>query len=1795
MADEQRKEIEYLGKNRKRRWIAGALALILCCSTLISGASTAFAASEGGVGIPGQTVENAETQDTSEETQGTEAKASAEDLTIVQGEAFEIEEDFTGITLQDGEKVTLKSAVNEEGKAFDFNAAGSYLCTYTVTPVKGDTYEITRTITVKPREAETSGSRGNAETSDDSDDGEADPEAEEAIEEMMEEGVFLAVVSTRAASARAAQESVSLNKGEVLYYPSDLGSYLTCRFSVNGKVAYCLQSNKSSPPTADYVASIYESNLNLQKVLYYGYGGPGDLTGTYLSKYDTSVRYILTHLAASYAYAGEEVAFTGCYESGIQKYGVREYINYLFGQDAPPTAAISLSSTNEKAYLEGDVQRTANIKLTGDYRNYVNLTLPENVTYHKVGGDTQTGGTVKIYGGTTFYFSAPKTVTGTWKSGTLKGQIGTQWKTLVVSAGSGSQDIGYGEFYEESSSSVSFSVKWMDIATVKVIKADSETKVNLAGAVFGIYSDAACTQLIAKMPATDASGASSVEIIKTQDTVYLKEISVPTGYKLNTAAFNVSLTAGKTTTVSVTNDEQMGKILITKSGEVLTGVSGEAGNLSFTYSNSAFAGAEYKIYAAADIVGQDKKTKIYNAGELVQELKTGKDGSILSGELHLGKYKIVEQKAPDSLTIGKTEEERTQIVTLSYAGQTVELAEGTANYENSRPEVQVKVVKKSENDDATLPGAVFGLYAGEDITGQDGTVLVKEGTLIETVTSDNDGNAQFQADIPIGFQYYVEEIQAPNLYYMSSEVYEFSYGYQNDTTYTYTFEHTFSNKEVRGEVHVSKIDVDSQKFISQGDASLDGAVYGLYAAEDINYPNGKTGLVHRKDELVAQGTVKDGKIDFTNLYLGNYYVKEISPGEGYLLDETAYPVEVSYEGQEVAIVNRYVTVKETVKKQAFELIKISEDGEQTETDLVEGAGFKIFRISQLSGVKDGTLKPSNGSSFTPEDFIGYDYSKDQTASYYENGKEIFVDELFTDEKGYLCSPELPYGTYVVFESTTPESLQTIRPFLITIQEDSRDPQPWRIFDDRPILFYFKIIKEDAQTNLPVLNNSSKYKIYDVENEEYVSMKVRYPEIKTVDVFETNEEGYLQTPEQLKMGTYRIEEIEAPDLYIAPGFEFSLINDGESIPLNQVVNGGEYQEAGREVITITVDSNTAYEVEEDTGKYVVVVHQENDSAVGSLTLKKQGEFLTGAEKVEDALLEKVKNGFAGLINKVRELFGQEEILETSSGYIFQYEEGPAAGAEFAVYANDTIYTPDGQVDENGNRIVRYEKDALVSELVTGEDGTAVLNNLPVGKYYVKETKPAAGCVLDTETREFEIQYQGQEVAVDYVTMEWENARQTVELEILKLAKGLKKPVEGATFALYAEEDILNVSGEVVVPKDTLIAETKSDEKGIITFNVDLPHGKFYVKELEPAPGYLPNEETYYFDASYTDPELETISLEAEIENQPTIVKISKTDITGGEEVEGAKLQILTEDGNVVEEWISTKDPHTVYALAPGNYVLHEEEAPTENGYVRAEDVPFTVELTGDVQQVSMKDDHTKVEISKTDITDEAEVEGATLQVLDKDGNVVEEWISGKEPHLIEKLPVGDYVLHEEAAPNGYLVVSDVPFTVEETGEIQKVSMEDERPVGQLIVKKTDSENGVALAGVEFEIRNKVTGEVVGTIVTGNDGIAKSEALPIAVYEDGKYVEPIVYSLVETKPLDGYESNSEEYEVVFNYKDDQTSVIEVTKEIQNTRKPGTPAPTAPKTGDTTNIWIPIVVALIALAGIVIEVVRMRRKRK
>ena len=243
---------------------------------------------------------------------------------------------------------------------------------------------------------------------------------------------------------------------------------------------------------------------------------------------------------------------------------------------------------------------------------------------------------------------------------------------------------------------------------------------------------------------------------------------------------------------------------------------------------------------------------------------------------------------------------------------------------------------------------------------------------------------------------------------------------------------------------------------------------------------------------------------------------------------------------------------------------------------------------------------------------------------------------------------------------------------------------------------------------------------------------------------------------------------------------------------------------------------------------------------------------------------------------------------------------------------------------------------------------------------------------------------------------------------------------------------------------------------------------------------------------------------------------------------------------------------------------------------------------------MEDDVTKVQISKTDITDSKEVPGAKLSILDQNGDVVEQWTSGKEPHYIEKLPIGTYTLREEQAPEGYLLAEDVEFEIADTGEIQKVEMKDARPSGSLVIKKTDADTKLPLEGVEFALKDKETGKTVAELKTDSNGTAVCEDLPIGVYKNGKLKETTEYILTETKALEGYESSSEEISILFEYVDDKTEEIVITKELTNTKVPEEEIPDTPKTGDSTNLWLPVLLLLLSAGGIAGVIWYMKKKK-
>ena len=2158
-------------KNWKKRWMAGAMAFALCCTTLLqTGASAVSAAEVGGVSaqsetqIEVQTETQTETQtEKSEEELIEETVADPElALMVTEGEAFDIQNDFTGMKLSEGDHVELKKAAMEDGTVFDYNHAGTYKCVYLVTPASGEAYLVARNITVTPREAETDGSNGGQEQESGDDEPEADPvlptispedapetleepeeteepEEEEAEEfsdeepedgshqvdivqgnefnieldhedgryqtgetvnfsgdipqgsliavgtslveanqtentedllyaevsydegtnsfsfEMPEDDVALSVVydqaeggiSTMAASDGDLWDDSTDIEANTYYYYSDgklhpfdsvMGqggndSYKYIRYKAGGKTytvyAYCMQHSKQSPPSGTTYKNMVEldeggDDRYLRKAMFYGYGGPG-WGGTFngyniksiMEKYGcSSETRAMQHYLVDYLYDGES-GFGGSL-STTAKNMLKEIKAALAKMPDPTTMELTPGLS---ASANGNQSPTFTWKANAAF--VITIHLENGVSLvNETTGKTGTGN-VSVKGGEKFHLEAT-----TQNIGSLKGKYAItsnyplNFHAMLLKLAN-SQDIGFG--YYTDTLELNLEVDWPDEATVKIIKKDKGSNALLAGAVYGIYADEACTKLIKKMPATNAKGESEVKITKTQDTVYLREISGPSGYVLDTKAYGVKLVVGQTASKNLTDKEQKGALTIYKEGEVLTGATVTEDGVTFAYEKRKLKGAVYSVYAGADIKAADG-TLIYKKGALVKDnLVTGDDGSVTLKDLYLGTYTVTETKAPDNY-VCKGESKTVELV---YAGQTVEVQTVSATFLNERQKAAVRVEKQDEETKNPLSGGIYGLYAAEDIK-VDGKTVVPKGTLIEKATTGADGKASYKAELPINYSYSIREIQAPELYLRNSEdTYTFTFKFTNDKEEKVNFSHTFTNKRVNATIDLVKEDSETGNS-AQGDAVFEGAIYGLYAREDINHPDGRSGVLYKKDEQVATLTTdKEGKASVSNLYLGKYYLKEITPPVGYLLDEEEHDVNCNYEGDQVETVKRNTVSKEDVIKQPFQLIKAA-DNDKTDADLLKGAGFSAYLISSLTVKDDGS----------------YDFTNATPIVLTEDGKT----EMFTDERGYACSIPIPYGRYIVRETTTPHNFMPVDDFIVTVTENSSTPQVWRVLLDDEFKAKLKIVKQDDETKQPVLLANTEFKVYDLDAKKYVEQVTTYPNTVVHKSYFTDENGYLILPESLKCGNYRIEEVSAPDGYTQ----------------------------NTQYVEIKVDKNTAYQMDSVSGDAIITVTYENHPVKGKLVIHKSGETLKSFKKD------------------------------------FVYEETSLEGAEFEIYAAEDIFTPDHQVDEQGNRHVIYAKDTLVKTVTTNKNGEAVIKDLPLGKYRVKETKAPSGFALNPDSQEASFIYKDQNTPEIEEKLEFSNERQKVELSVEKQDAETGKALKGATFGLYNKEAISS-GDKVVVKADTLLQEITSNEKGKAAFTLDLPLGRYYVKELQAPAGYVSSDEILEFDATYQGQHVKTIKLKSVKKNRPTTVEVTKADITTGTELDGASMSVLDKDGNVIDSWTSVKDsPHVIKRLQVGKtYILREELAPygylratdveftisdtaevqkvkmedevpvarllvnkkgefldsvslldnakgmiehlfnyvtgnltdvtfnvyaaeairaadgvsadyyaadelvgsittdgngiaqmdnlplgryyiveketshgyvldnepryvdltyrdqdtplvtysadwqnarqrvqvevlkkekdsdkvlsgaifglyaaddivsskgkvllakdtlielkttdedgkiqfvadlpvdsryyikelaapdgyvtdqepqeftfeyqgsgtsvaeyaftfedeqttvelskadltdkkelpgaslkvtdedgntvdewvskeeahiikglivgkkykmTEtkpaDGYVTAESIEFTVENTKEVQKHQMLDDVTKVEISKKDITDSSEVPGAKLIILDKDGKKVESWTSTDKPHMVEKLPVGEYTLREEQAPDGYLIAEDVKFTVKDTGKVQKIKMKDAHPYGKLVIKKTDSTSKTALPGAEFELREKESGKVVEKLVTDKTGTATSGKIPIATYKNGKVEKTVEYILVETKAPNGYELSSKKEEIRFEYKDEKTKVIEIVKEIKNTKSPSgsTPTGNSPKTGDSTNIWLPILLAVLSACGI------------
>ena len=1245
---------------------------------------------------------------------------------------------------------------------------------------------------------------------------------------------------------------------------------------------------------------------------------------------------------------------------------------------------------------------------------------------------------------------------------------------------------GYQEFISERPTAdpikAYIKVKTENIGYGELTKTDESSGVKLSGAVYGVYSDSGCTNRVQTMT-TDGNGyAKSAALVA--GTYYVKEITAPKGYVLSGKVHTLTVKAGQTTGISATDKEQLGAITIYKEGEVLSSWNGS----NFTYEKKKLSGAAFKVTAGADIYKADS-TKVYSAGDVVAEsLTTGTDGQVVLSDLHLGTYVVTEIKSIDGYTINTTP----QTVAVEYKDQTVTVQYESTTIENTRQKAEVSVVKKDSETENPLDGGKYTLYAGNDIKNYAGQVIVTKGTALETVTTGENGKASYSVDLPISNGYYVSETQAPYAYIRNSkDVYSFNFNVLPETQAKASFSHTFVNDRTTAKIHIYKVDKESGKAAAQGDASLEGAVYGLYARNDIVHPDGATGVVFKAGDLVATLTTdKNGEAEVNNLYLGNYYVKEITPSEGYLLDEEEHDVVCDYEGDLVAEVSRSTTSAEQVIKQPFQLIKVSDNGDDTEAGLLAGAEFTAYLKSSLPVKADGS----------------YDFDKATPVVIGENG----ATTITSDDKGHAVSIAIPYGTYVVVESKTPHNMKTIKPFEVKISENHPDkPQTWRVFLDREFTAKLRVIKKDSDTKQTVLVPNAEFKIFNIDKNEYVKQYTTYPSKVEHTSFFTDEDGDLILPEALKIGNYRIEEVSAPFGYV--------VND--------------------KYVNISVDTDTAFETDGDTNDAIITVEYSDAPAVGELTVEKKGEVL---------------DGFKG------------GLLASSYEKEFVYKEGSLAGAKFKVYAAEDIYTADNQKDADGNRIKYYSKGDLVTTLTTGKDGKATAKNLPLGQYRVVEVEAPYGYVLNPNEQKVTFTYVDDKTPVIKESLTFSDDRQKLDMSVTKLDAEDNTPIAGAVFGLYADEDIKNADGRVIIEKGTLLEKTTSDENGKIAFVKDYPFAKYVARELVKPAGYVTNEEVVNLDTKYQGQDVKTAVYNSEYKNAPTTFEFTKTDITSGAELTGATLTVLDKDGNVVDTWTSdAKEAHVIKRLVVGEtYTLREEFAPY--GYLKATDIQFTVEDTGKVQHVEMKDEVPtgSIVINKDGefVTDTTlmkgywydfifnffkdSLAGVTFDVYAKEDIVSADGLdtvyhkagdkvativtNDKGIARIDDLPLGKYYLVETKTIDGF-VLDDTPIEadlsyIDQNTKVVFAGMDvtNERQKVQITVTKTDSETKEALGGAVFGLfaKEDIVNKDGKVIVKADTQIAFNEfmdrfnevcAVPFANYYNSNTVKAVAIAL------------------------------------------------------------------------------------
>ena len=1239
----------------------------------------------------------------------------------------------------------------------------------------------------------------------------------------------------------------------------------------------------------------------------------------------------------------------------------------------------------------------------------------------------------------------------------------------------------------------------------------------------------------------------------------------------------VTVVSGQTATVSFSNVLKRGDLTVTKTSE-----DGLTEGIKFRLTGTSDSGVKIDVTATVDSTGKAYfKDILIGSGYVLEEVDTAL------------KYIV-----PDS-----------QDVEIEWAKV------ATAEVYNELKRGDLKVIKTSE--DNFVEGMKFRLY-GTSLSGEKVDVYAN---------TDKNGVAVFE-DILIGENYTVEEVNTAIRYVIPESqgaVIEW-----NKVT-----EIKFHNVLKKWRADVFKLDADLADFDdgdsglvpvelmpmafslnsdamvddlggiygqSQGDATLEGAVYGVF----------KDGAL-----IDTYTTDKNG------YFLTDYYpcyenvewtIREISPSEGYLLDETVYYID-TYAGQYTVELNTvYPDVYEDIIKGKITIIKHTDDGStKIETPEV-GAMFEVYLKS---------------------------------AGSYEAAETTERDILTCDEFGYAETIDLPYGVYVVKQIKGWDGRELLDPFEVFVSEDG---EVYRyLINNANFESYLHVVKTDSTTGKTIPYAGAGFQIYAPDG-SLVTMSYTYPTLTVIDTFYTDENGTLLTPEKLPYGEgYSLVEVQAPHGYVLDAtpiyFDVTEENsaDENGITIVKVVKENEPQKGTititktGEVFSSVVESDGAYQpVYEIKGLagavYEITAAEDVVTLDGTLRYKKGDVVATittgadGTATTEPLFLGKFKireitaphgmilNGdtvtveltYAGQEIKITTtsaaFVNERQKVEIDLSKVLEQDEkygigmnGEITSVKFGLFATEDITAADGKV---------IPKDGLIEAVTCDENGKAVFaTDLPVGaKVYVKEIATDNHYILSASTYPVTFEYAGQDTAVVKISV---NNGEAITNEIIRgtiIGKKLDEDgftICGAFFGLFREN-------ETEFTEETALATCQSNEIGIFTFE-NVPFGRWIVREIKAAPAFVLNENSYAVTVS-TDEEVIEITIENEFITGS--VKTTKVDKEYPDnKLSGAVFEVYVDVDNngefdpeidlFVGEMTETEDDiYEMHDLRYNGYFLYEKTAPEgflkDDGYhyfeIRNDGETVIVENEAGVgftnQPILGNVTTTKVDKEYPD----NKLSGAAFEIYkDVDGNgefdaeidtlVGEMTETEAGVYLYEKLRYGGYFLYEKTAPEGFLK-DDTYHYFEIRNDGETVTVENEagvgftnKPiVGELELTKTDISDGKVLANVGFRIRNEA-GEIVAEGYTDENGIAKF------TLRYGKY------TYEEFAALDGYIPDTKAYP--FEIKEDG----EIVKAAMTNEK----IPEVPQTGDESNIGFWIGLAAVALGGVIATAIVLIKKKK